>query len=135
MNENSDKDGSGLVKAGKKVEEKVAKKVIDSPVAGSWYTADGDALRRELRGYLDEADLSDAPRVGGRVAALISPHAGYRFSGRVEAYGYKTLEGADVRRIIIMGPSHHVALDGYALTDATHWRTPLGEVPIDQEAV
>lgn len=109
------------------------KKVIDSPVAGSWYTSDGQALRLEIQGYLDEVDLSSAPRVPGRVAGLISPHAGYRFSGKVEAHGYSLLKDRRVRRVIVLGPSHHVGLDGFALTRASHWRTPLGEMPLDPE--
>ena len=126
------------MKAGKNEEKtnggEEEKKVIDSPVAGSWYTSDGGALRREIRGYLDEADLSGLPDVPGRITGLISPHAGYRFSGKVEAHGYKLLEGKAIHRVIVLGPSHHIAMNGFALTDATHWRTPIGEVPIDGKA-
>ena len=108
-----------------------AKKVIDSPVAGSWYPADPDVLRRELQGYLDAAAGGPVQAGQGRVVALISPHAGYRYSGGVAAFGFKQLKGARIRRVIVMGPSHHVAIHGIATTDATHWRTPLGEVAID----
>ncbi|MBL6976301.1 MAG: AmmeMemoRadiSam system protein B, partial [Deltaproteobacteria bacterium] len=110
-----------------------AKTVIDSPVAGSWYTSDGNALRLEIQGYLDDVDLSDAPKTAGRVAGLISPHAGYRFSGKVEAHGYSLLRDRKIRRIIVLGPSHHVGFEGFAVTRATHWRTPLGEAPLDPE--
>ncbi len=111
------------------------RKVIDSPVAGAWYPAEPEVLRRELQGYLDAADVGPAPAAGqGRVVALISPHAGYRYSGSVAAFGFKLLKGAKIKRVIVMGPSHHVAIRGIATTDATHWRTPLGEVPIDVAA-
>lgn len=112
-----------------------AKKVIDSPIAGSWYTDDPVALRREIEGYLARADTAAADAVPGPVAGLVSPHAGYRYSGAVAAYGYRTLRGQKVRRVVVMGPSHRVPFAGLAIPDATHWRTPLGEVPIDVEAV
>jgi len=126
---NRNGDGSGAVR------DKKEGKVIDSPVAGSWYTSNGDDLRGEIKGYLAGADLSDAPKAPGRLVGLISPHAGFRYSGGVEAHGYKLLGGRDVKRVIVMGPSHHVGFHGFALTDATGWRTPLGEVSIDTEAV
>lgn len=113
----------------------VEKKVIDSPVAGSWYPGDAGTLRREVQRMLDGADVSDLAGYRGRILGLISPHAGYRFSGGVAAHGYRALQGRDVRRVIVMGPSHHVGFQGLALPDATHWRTPLGEVALDREAI
>mgnify|MGYP000994337866 CR=1 FL=1 len=111
------------------------KKVLDSPVAGSWYPGEAGALRRELDGYLAAANVAAARHTGARLVGLVSPHAGYRYSGGVAAHGYRMLQGQAVRRVIVMGPSHHAAFAGLALPDATHWRTPLGEVPIDTEAV
>ncbi len=113
----------------------VEKKVLDSPVAGSWYPGDAGTLRREVEKMLDEADVSDLAGYRGRILGLISPHAGYRFSGGVAAHGYRVLRGRGVRRVIVMGPSHYVGFQGLALPDATHWRTPLGEVPLDREAI
>lgn len=114
---------------------RVEKKVLDSPVAGSWYPGEGAALRREIERMLREADVSDLAGYRGRILGLISPHAGYRFSGGVAAHGYRALQGRTVRRVIVMGPSHYVGFQGLALTDATHFRTPLGEVPLDREAI
>lgn len=111
------------------------KKVLDSPVAGSWYSGDPAALRREVEEYLVAAEVAKAHRTGARVAGLVSPHAGYRYSGPVAAHGYRMLQGQTVRRVIVMGPSHHVPFAGLALPDATHWRTPLGEMAIDTVAV
>lgn len=116
-------------------EPRVEKKVMDSPVAGSWYPGDAGRLRREVQRMLDDADVSDLAGYRGRILGLISPHAGYRFSGGVAAHGYRVLRGRDVRRVIVMGPSHYVGFQGLALPDATHWRTPLGEVALDREAI
>ncbi len=126
------KKGNGTPDSG---EPRVEKKVIDSPVAGSWYPGDEKTLRREVQRMLDDADVSDLAGYRGRILGMISPHAGYRFSGGVAAYGYKTLLGRPVRRVIVMGPSHYVGFQGLALPDATHWRTPLGEVALDREAM
>ena len=111
------------------------KKILDSPVAGSWYPGDPALLRQELDGALAAADVAQARRTGARIVGLVSPHAGYRYSGAVAAHGYRMLQGQNVRRVIVMGPSHHVPFAGLALPDATHWRTPLGEMPIDTAAV
>ena len=102
----------------------VAPRVMASPIAGSWYTNDPKVLRSEIEGYLAEVP---AVPFAGRVVGLVSPHAGYRYSGRVAARGFKRLEGQDIGRVIVIAPSHRVPLKGFALPDATVWRTPLGD--------
>lgn len=111
----------------------VPAKVIYSPIAGSWYTNKPDALRRELRGYLDEGKGDTS--WGGRVVGLVAPHAGYRFSGPVAGHAYAQLEGQAVKRVIVIAPSHHVPFSGFALPDAGLWETPLGQMQIDVATV
>lgn len=111
------------------------KKVLDSPIAGSWYQANADVLNMEIKGLYEAAEKNQLPEPSGRLLGLISPHAGYRYSGVTAASGYRLLKGLDIERIIVLGPSHRFAFRGIALTDATHWRTPLGELEIDVEAV
>jgi hypothetical protein len=104
------------------------KKVLESRLAGNWYEADPAALRKDIEGYLAKAD----PPALGPIQALILPHAGYRYSAQTAAYAIKTVQGKHFKRVIVMGPSHHVALrDTACLSDYTHYRTPLGEVPLD----
>lgn len=111
-------------------EAEMSKRVQPDRLAGGWYDADPLALRRELQGYLNAARV---PALS-RVIALIQPHAGYRFSGAVAAHGVRALEGTKVRRVVVIGPTHRVYLrNRLALPDATHFRTPLGEIPLDQE--
>ena len=106
-------------------------RVIVSRFAGSWYEADPAALRAELRRNLDAA----TDRVD-QVCALVAPHAGYRFSGPVAAHAYRIVEGRPYRRVVVMGPSHHVAMPGIAsVPDAAAYETPLGGLPIDRAAV
>ena len=69
--------------------------------------------------------------------ALIVPHAGYVYSGNVAAVAYDRLRPARgiVRRVVLLGPCHRVPVRGLALPEAGAFATPLGQVPIDQEAV
>ena len=107
-------------------------KVFASELAGSWYTRDPAELDRELRGYL--ADVQTPPAT--HVCALIMPHAGYTYSGRVAAHAARQVQGRSFRRVVVMGPSHRVAMPNtVALADATHYRTILGTLPVDTEFV
>jgi AmmeMemoRadiSam system protein B len=69
--------------------------------------------------------------------ALIVPHAGYIYSGPVAASAYALLAPlrGRIRRVVLFGPAHRVALRGFALPEAEVFATPLGEVPIDADAV
>ncbi|KAF3909281.1 hypothetical protein ABW20_dc0107276 [Dactylellina cionopaga] len=108
--------------------------VADASHAGSWYTDDKDTLDKELTGYLakvpDSIDgVGPIPPDGARI--IIAPHAGYSYSGPAAAWAYKSLNLKDIKRVFILGPSHHVYLDGCALTTHTTYATPLGPLPID----
>ena len=102
--------------------------------AGSWYPGDAESLAKVIDGLLDEAS---APELEGKPLALIAPHAGYRFSASVAAFGYKSLDGHSYKRVIALAFSHRYA-NTYQGVDVpkslTAYRTPLGDVPIDREA-
>jgi hypothetical protein len=104
-------------------------------VAGTFYPGDQVALARELLGFLDET--RDAPLAPGFPKALIVPHAGYIYSGPVAAHAYALLRPAMgiVKRVLLLGPCHRVAVRGLALPEAEAFETPLGRVEIDAEAV
>jgi MEMO1 family protein len=96
-------------------------------VAGSWYPGRKEALAREVEAYLQGAAVS----VAGRVIGLISPHAGFRYSGAVAAFGYSLLRGLRDVSVVLVGPSHRVPFDGCAVHATGLWQTPLGDVPVD----
>ena len=98
-------------------------------VAGSWYPGRREALARELQGYLESTKAT----VAGKLVALISPHAGLRYSGQVAAFGYALLGGLRGSTIVLVGPSHRVPFDGCAVYAKGTWQTPLGEAPVDEE--
>ena len=108
------------------------KVVLDSALAGSWYTSDAEALRGQLRGYLQKAQSKEHDKV----IALILPHAGYRYSGAMAMAGVKTLGQRQYKRIVVMGPSHRLAMNNVlSVPDVTHYRTPLGETALDTEFI
>jgi AmmeMemoRadiSam system protein B len=106
--------------------------VRPAAVAGLFYPAEPDTLRATVAGLLAGARASaPAPQ------ALILPHAGYFYSGTIAATGYAALGAAAgaLRRIVLLGPSHRVCLQGLAVPSARAFATPLGELPIDTAAV
>jgi len=101
-------------------------------VAGQFYPSAPGELRAVLRSYLD------ASQVHGAVPkALIAPHAGYSYSGVVAASAYARLEGGRerIRRVVMLGPAHRMAVQGLALPQVTAFATPLGQVSVDLDAV
>lgn len=99
-------------------------------VAGTFYPADKKELRESVENFLSKAKKTQRD---GRLIAIISPHAGYRFSGQVAAYGYKEIRDRDIKKIILMGPSHHVEFKGASIYTKGSFRTPLGEVKINEK--
>lgn len=101
-------------------------------VAGLFYPAEPDTLRRMVEGFLNEA-----PAAGTTPKALIAPHAGYVYSGPVAASVYARLAAGrqTIHRVVLLGPSHRVPFHGLAVSGAASFRTPLGDIPIDRQAV
>jgi AmmeMemoRadiSam system protein B/AmmeMemoRadiSam system protein A len=112
--------------------------VRTAAVAGTWYPGDAQALGNLLDQLLTEsADASpQSPQSKGTIRALITPHAGYRFSGAGAAAGYKLIQqGQQVRRVIVLGPAHAGYFRGLSIANVTHYETPLGRIPLDIEAI
>jgi len=107
--------------------------VIRPPVvAGMFYPADPRQLAHEVQGFLAKAHPQTlTPK------ALIAPHAGYIYSGAIAASAYSTLKDTAprIRRVVLLGPTHRVAIQGLALPDAEAFDTPLGLVKLDKEAM
>lgn len=102
-----------------------------SPIlAGTWYPADPEELKGAVKGYLSEA--RGIPIVA-KLRAIIVPHAGYRYSGRVAAHAYRLLLSRQYERIILLGPSHRLAFKGISVNLQAGYETPLGMVPVDRK--
>ena len=107
--------------------------VRDPAVAGFFYPADSDTLASDVAGFLAAA----APAPVASPKALIAPHAGYVYSGQVAAQAYSAWreDAETIERIVLIGPAHRVAFQGIAAPSVDAFKTPLGEVAIDADAV
>jgi AmmeMemoRadiSam system protein B len=101
----------------------MASHVRKAAVAGSWYPGDRPGLVGEVDGFL----AAVPPReLAGTVVALVSPHAGLRYSGAVAAEAYALLQGRRAPIVVLVGPSHRVAFEGVCVYDRGAFETPLG---------
>lgn len=100
-------------------------------VAGMFYPADPRQLAHDMQQLLTAArPHAMTPK------ALIVPHAGYIYSGAIAATAYASLRpiAAHIRRVVLLGPTHRVAVRGLALPEADAFDTPLGRVVLDTAA-
>ncbi len=111
-------------------------RVRPSALAGGWYPADPVALAALVDGMLDAVGWEAGDSVSiDPVRALILPHAGYQFSGATAAEAIARVSGARFKRVLILAPSHYSGYLGLSIADVGAYRTPLGAVPLDSEAV
>jgi AmmeMemoRadiSam system protein B len=103
-------------------------------VAGTFYPANAAMLRETI---IELLKSSVASCEKGHPKALIAPHAGYVYSGPIagQAYAQLITQAKIIRRVILLGPVHRVPVRGLALPKADRFATPLGEVPVDQDAI
>jgi hypothetical protein len=98
--------------------------VIRNPVvAGQFYPASASELKSMLKGMVDEKVAKE------EVIGLISPHAGYIYSGPVAGAVISRIRFKDT--FIIMGPNHTGSGKPFSIMTEGRWKTPLGEVEID----
>ncbi|MBS1132085.1 MAG: hypothetical protein H6R16_3087 [Proteobacteria bacterium] len=102
-------------------------------VAGTFYPGDPETLSTTVDRFLADA----SPQSGQQPKALIVPHAGYIYSGSTAANAYATLKpwAKTIRRVILLGPTHRVAVEGIALPEVEAFSTPLGTIRLDAQAI
>jgi len=101
-----------------------------SPLAGRWYPAHPKKLAESVDSYIQAAQI---PEIKGEILALISPHAGYQYSGPVAGYAFKTITGLKPELVVILSPYHQYHPGAFLTSGHQAYQTPLGEVPLDQE--
>jgi MEMO1 family protein len=106
--------------------------VREPAVSGTFYPANPGVLRKEIEEYLKKAHFTPPE---GKIVGVISPHAGYVYSGHVAAYGFKAVMNGTYDTVIIIAPSHRAHFDRVAVLDKGAYKTPLGTVEIDEEVV
>jgi hypothetical protein len=115
-------------------------------VAGMFYPGEPRVLAGDVEKMLASAvplastsgsAVPPTPTFAQPPKALIVPHAGYIYSGPIAASAYALLapHAATIRRVVLLGPCHRVAVRGLAVPHVDAFSTPLGQVPVDQAAI
>ena len=99
--------------------------------AGKFYDAKPEALSQHIENLLQ--NVKKRPSFPGKILALIAPHAGYIYSGRVAASAYSLIQGKGYETVIIIGPSHYYGFRGCSIYLQGGYKTPLGLVQIDKD--
>jgi MEMO1 family protein len=101
-------------------------------VAGMFYPADPGQLEHDVQKFLAAAHPQAL-----NTKALVVPHAGYIYSGAIAASAYITLKSIAprIKRVVLVGPTHRVAINGLALPDTDAFDTPLGQIHLDKDAM
>lgn len=105
-------------------------------VAGLFYPADKQTLKKDIQQYLEEANYG-RDIIANEIKAIVVPHAGYIYSGPVAASAYKQIIPIKdkINRVVLLGPSHRVAFSGLAVPESDVFTTPLGSIQIDKEGL
>jgi len=106
-------------------------KVRPAGVAGSFYPANPQELTKMVDGFMAQVPIP-IPELKGSLVALVSPHAGYPFSGPVAGYSYALLRGRKFARVVVIAPSHYESFPFSSIYDGDAYSTPLGQVAVDK---
>ena len=98
-------------------------------MAGTWYPGTAAELTRAVDGHLAAAGAADVPCP----RALIAPHAGLMYSGRVAAHAYAAVASCPYAAVVLVGPSHFVGFRGVSIWPRGSWESPLGALTVDEE--
>ncbi len=109
---------------------KMEETVRQPAVAGQFYNSDPEALRSAIRDFLSRAEPG---RVDGEIIALVSPHAGYPYSGEVAAHGYELVQGKDYSNVVVISPSHYDHFNFSSVFSGRGYLTPLGEIRVNRK--
>lgn len=102
-----------------------------SPIAGQWYPGDPARLAASVDGYIAAARL---PPLEGEVVAVMAPHAGHLYSGPVAGYAFAAVLGLQPELVAVVSPMHYPVYEALLTSAHDAYSTPLGAVPVDQDA-
>ncbi|MGQ3684915.1 MAG: AmmeMemoRadiSam system protein B [Candidatus Loosdrechtia sp.] len=114
--------------------QEIPHEVWEPQVAGRFYPVNEDALRDQITTFFKNIGKQPAK---GKPIALITPHAGYIYSGQVAAYGYHAIRNYGFKRVILLATSHFIGgrrFRGISVLKVKNFKTPLGLIPVDQDA-
>ena len=104
-------------------------KIRHQQVAGYFYPAEKDKLQKDISSLLQSAKTEKS---FNKIFGIVSPHAGYIYSGKTAAYVYNLLKDKSYKTVIVISPSHAEYFPGISIYDGDAYETPLGIVEIDQ---
>jgi AmmeMemoRadiSam system protein B/AmmeMemoRadiSam system protein A len=96
------------------------------------YQGDPAELARRVDAMI--AAAAAPPRAEAPIA-VVSPHAGYVYSGPIAGYAYRAVQGHAYDTVVVIGPSHREPFVGLSVYDTTRFDTPLGQIPCDRELI
>lgn len=105
------------------------KQVREPSVAGMFYPSSPSKLKEEIQLLLDTTKLSEQIE---NIVGIVSPHAGYIYSGRTAAFAYNAIKDKNYKTVIIISPSHREYFAGISIYNGDAYKTPLGEVSVDK---
>lgn len=111
----------------------------EAQYAGSFYPENKNSLLNELGNYFLEAEKKNSKTEEKlsseqKLRAIISPHAGYVFSGKVAASAYHQIpEKANYQRVFVLASSHGYSFKGASVYTSGNYKTPLGEIKVDSQ--
>ncbi len=92
-------------------------------------SANATRLAAAVDSYIQQAAF--AP-IDGDVLGVITPHAGYRYSGRTAGYAFRAVQGLEVDLVVVVSPFHNYHPESFVTTAHEAYWTPLGEIPVDR---
>ncbi|MCI0513817.1 AmmeMemoRadiSam system protein B [candidate division KSB1 bacterium] len=104
-------------------------KIHKAVVAGQFYPANAQELKKMINGFLDQVPT---PSIEGEIIGLVSPHAGYIYSGQTAAYAYRQVQGHSYDAVIVIAPSHTDYIAGASIWAKGAYETPLGLAPVNE---
>ncbi len=108
------------------------KNVREPAVAGMFYPNSPAKLKSQIIDLLASANVQEK-QTG--ILGIISPHAGYQYSGKTAAFAYNTIKDKYYSTVIIISPSHREYFPGVSIFNGDSYKTPLGEVNLNKELV
>lgn len=106
------------------------KNVRASIIAGTWYPGSEKRLRDEINLMLD---ITKPGKNYENILGVISPHAGYSYSGKTAAYAYNAIKDKDYETVVVIAPSHCEYFKGISVYNGDAYETPLGQLNINSE--
>ncbi|GAB4149461.1 MAG: AmmeMemoRadiSam system protein B [Ignavibacteriales bacterium] len=104
--------------------------VRKSAVAGMFYPKNPETLKKMINDFLEK---TKSPDTYENIFGLISPHAGYIYSGYSAAFAFNTIIDKNIDTVIIISPSHHDYFQGISVYSGDFYETPIGRIAIDKE--